>query len=425
MISEPAQESIDKFRHLVETGALSAAKLSEAAAGAACRGVDVERILRHEYHIPRRKLLESLSHHYECPWVEYDERVPIPFELLLGLDAGSICAGPWFPVAKDHQTAVIAVSNPKDAGLRDRVKACLHAEKYEFRVALPEDVQAFIEDFLNENPHHLIGNERTSLAFWRNTLARWRTRLACYRTEFAKVRTNLGFLSGGMGLIAIGRALLRLHPSAPQHYRYFYGGIIILGLFLVALGLYHYIRIKGHVLRPPRHQTLVEVTSATLYFLENYQFAENRRENEPQRKTMLARLAELPLQYDVVIDQSRDNRKRSYLAHQRNILSAQRTIAACYRTVYARARTGLSFIRTGVSFLAVGIGLTRYFGFSLLTALDMLLVLGSLAMIVDGALWYLPARREQAEIPQYLIRPSQGTEWNPPGGDSAMAAPKL
>ena len=61
MISEPAQESIDKFRHLVEIGALSEAKLSEAAAGAACRGVDVERILRHEYHIPRRKLLESLS----------------------------------------------------------------------------------------------------------------------------------------------------------------------------------------------------------------------------------------------------------------------------------------------------------------------------------------------------------------------------
>jgi uncharacterized membrane protein YidH (DUF202 family) len=343
----------------------------------------------------------------------------------LGLDAGSICAGRWFPVAKDHQTAVIAVSNPKDPDLRARVQACLHAEKYEFRVALPEDVQAFIEDFLNEDPHHLIGNERTSLAFWRNTLSRWRTRLACYRTEFAKVRTNLGFLSGGMGLIAIGRALLRLHPSAPAHHLFFYEGIIVLGLCLVALGLYHYIRIKGHVLRPPRHQTLVEVTSAILYFLEKYQFVEKRRENGPARKTMLARLAELPLQYDVVIDQSRDNKKRSYLAHQRNLLSAQRTIAACYRTVYARARTGLAFIRTGVSFLAVGIGLIQYFGFSLLTALDLFLVLGSLAMIVDGALWYLPARREQAEIPQYLIRPSQGMASNPSGGDSTMAEPEL
>jgi uncharacterized membrane protein YidH (DUF202 family) len=425
MISEPAQESIEKFRHLVETGILSAARLSEAAAGAAYRGVDVERILRHEYHIPRRRLLESLAAHYGCPYVEYDERVPIPFELLLGLDTRSICAGRWFPVAKDHQTAVIAVSNPNDPDLRAQVRACLHAERYEFRVALPEDVQAFIEDFLTEDPHHLIGNERTSLAFWRNTLARWRTRLACYRTEFAKVRTNLGFLSGGMGLIALGRALLRLHPSALEYYRYFYEGIIILGLCLVALGLYHYIRIKGHVLRPPRHQTLVEVTSATLYFLENYQFVENRRENGHHRKTMLARLAELPLQCDVVIDQSRDNKKRSYLAHQRTLLSAQRTIAACYRTVYSRARTGLTFIRTGVSFLAVGIGLIQYFGFSLLTALDMVLVIGSLGMIVDGALWYLPARREQAEISDYLIQPAQGMEANLSGGDAAMAAPQL
>ncbi|MGE5256968.1 MAG: hypothetical protein ACM3KE_09870 [Hyphomicrobiales bacterium] len=424
MISEPVQESLDKFRHLVETGALSEAGLTEAATGAAYRGVDVERILRHEYHIPRRRLLESLSAHYGCPWVEYDERVPIPFELLCGLNASSVCRGRWFPVAKDHKTAVIATADPNDPDLPGKVKACVPAESYEFRVALPEDVQSFIEDFLNEDPRHLIGNERTSLAFWRNTLARWRTRLACYRTEFAKVRTNLGFLSGGMGLIAIGRTLLRLHPSAPVHHFYFYWGIIGLGLGLVAFGLYHYMRIKGHVLRPPRHQTVVEVTSATLYFLENYQFTEYRRKSEPFRKTMLARLAELPKQYDVVVDQSRDNKKRSYLAHQRNLLSAQRTIAACYRTVYSRARTGLAFIRAGVSFLAVGIGLVKYFGFSLLTALDMVLILGSIGMIVDGALWYLPARREQAEIPEYLIRPSLGRELNPYGGQAAGAAPE-
>jgi uncharacterized membrane protein YidH (DUF202 family) len=424
MISDPVQESMEKFRHLVETGAMSEAALRAAVDGAVYRGADIETILRHEYHIPRRKLLESLSLYYGCPWVEYDERVPIPFELLLELDAGSVCGGRWFPVAKDHQTVLVAASNPKDPDLPDRLKTLVQAGKVEIRVALPEDVQAFIEDFLNENPRHLIGNERTSLAFWRNTLSRWRTRLACYRTEFAKVRTNLGFLSGGMGLIAIGRALLRLHPAAPSQHLYFYGGIIVLGLCLVALGLYHYIRIKGHVLRPPQHQTLVEVTAATLFFLENYQFFDCRCEGEPVRKTMLARLAEFPAHCDIHIDPSRDNKKRSYLAHQRKLLSAQRTIAACYRTVYARARTGLSFIRTGVSFLAVGIGLMQYFGFSLLTAFDMLLVVGSLAMIIDGALWYLPARREQAEIPEYLIRPPSGLDALPGGGDAAMAVPE-
>ena len=53
---------------------------------------------------------------------------------------------------------------------------------------------------------------------------------------------------------------------------------------------------------------------------------------------MLARLAELPLNHSILIDQSPDNKKRSHLAHERNLLSAKRTIAACYRTIYSRAR---------------------------------------------------------------------------------------
>jgi uncharacterized membrane protein YidH (DUF202 family) len=405
MISEPVKESMDKFRHLVDTGVLTESKLQEAAAGAVYRGVDIEKILRHEYHITRRKLLGSLSAYYDCPWVEYDERLPIPFEFLAALADKGVCGYHWFPVAKDGQTAVIATSDPSDPGLLEKVREYIRTANYEFRVALPEDIQAFKEDFLNSDPRHLIGNERTSLAHWRNTMARWRTMLACYRTDFAKVRTNLGLLGGGMGLIAIGRALLRLHRSNPSYYLTSYWFIIGLGFCLIALGLYHYIRIKRHVLSPPQHQTVVEVTSATFYFLENYQFIERNHNNSPPRKTMQARVAELPLKHDIVIDQSLDNKKRSHLAHERNLLSAQRTIAACYRTVYARARTGLSFIRTGVSFLTLGIGLTRYFGLSFLTAFDIVLILGSLGMIADGALWYLPARREQAEIPEYIINP--------------------
>ena len=406
MISDPIKEAQAKGQHLVEQGILSPAQLQEAAESAAYRQVDMERILRHEYHIPRRRILESLGEYYGCPWVEYDERLPIPFELLTDLDPEHICLERWFPVAKDGPTAIIATINPQDPDLPAKVRTCLPADRYEFRVALPEDIQAFIEDFLNSSPHHLIGNERTSLALWRNTMARWRTRLACYRTDFAKVRTQLSFLSGGLGLIAIGRTLLRLDPSGPAHHINFYMGLIGLGLCLVLQGLYHYVRIRGHVLSPPKNQTLVEVTSATLYFLENYQFVEAPAEGEPIRMTMLARLAEMPMKRQVVIDQSLDNKRRSFLAHERNLYSAQRTIAACYRTIYARARTGLSFIRTGVSFLAVGIGLMQYFGFSLLSAFDVVLVLASLWLIVDGARWYLPARKEQAEIPDYILNPS-------------------
>ena len=85
------------------------------------------------------------------------------------------------------------------------------------------------------------------------------------------------------------------------------------------------------------------------------------------------------------------------------MLAAQRTVAACYRTIYARARTGLAFIRSGVSFAGLGLGLMQYFGLSILSGLDSVLVIAGIFMIIDGFLWYLPVRREQAEIPRCRV----------------------
>ena len=57
-------------------------------------------------------------------------------------------------------------------------------------------------------------------------------------------------------------------------------------------------------------------------------------------------------------------------------------LAACYRTIYARARTGLSFIRTGMAFMTIGLGLIEYFGLSIMTVLDSLLVVAGFLMVV-------------------------------------------
>jgi uncharacterized membrane protein YidH (DUF202 family) len=390
-------EGIDRFQYLIEDGVLSEDALNAAGAGAQHRNVDIERILRHEYGIARRTLLKSLSRHCGCPWVEYDERVPVPAELLAGLDAEKLCQCQWFPTARRGETVIIAATDPQDPDVIAEVRNSIPAESYEFRVTLGEDIQAFIEDFLNSDPEHLIGNERTALAFWRNTMAQWRTKLACYRTDFAKARTHLSLLRGGLALIAIGRTLIYTHKGSPLVHLFWV--LIGLGFLWVAAGLYDYYKIKMSFFSPPKHQSLVEVTAATLYFLEDYQYEEVRGATDAPKKTMLARLADLLPKNCVFIEPSLDNKVRSYLAHERNALSGQRTVAACYRTIYSRARTGLSFIRTGVSFAGIGLGLVQYFGLSWLTLFDFFLILAGAVMVVDGLIWYLPIRKEQSEFP--------------------------
>ncbi|GLI34111.1 GspE/PulE/PilB domain-containing protein [Desulforhabdus amnigena] len=395
MTCRPFDSEIERFHLLLDWGLLDKKELESIEESAAYRDADIEQILRYDYLIPRRRLLEALGEYYQCAWVEYDERIPVPPELLAGLNPEKLCMQGWFPVAREGERVIIAASDPRDELLMSEVKESLHVEHCEFRVALREEILFFIQDFLNADPEHLIGNERTGLAFWRNTMARWRTRLACYRTDFASARTHLSFLRGGLGLITIGRTLLLIRKQSP--FLALYWMMIMVGGLFVLFGLFSYFKIKKSILSPPKHETLVEVTAATLYFLENYQFVEQRPADSFLKSTMLCRLADLLPNSCVYIEASLDNKVRSYLAHERTSLAAQRTVFACFRTIYARARTGLSFIRTGISFAGIGLGLIGYFGLSLFTILDSTVIAAGIAMAVDGMVWYWPVRKEHGE----------------------------
>lgn len=387
-----------RFHLLIDRGALSHDEFRAAEETAIARGVELESILIKEYSVSRRTLLQALSEFYNRPGIEYDERMPIPPELLSGLDGERLSISKWFPVIKDGNTVIIAANNPEDTVVLDEVTKFIKAEKYEFRVALIEDIQLFIQDFLHAKPGHLIGTERTGLAFWRNIMAQWRTRLACYRNDLAKARTDLAFLRWGLGFIAISDALMRVHKSGSMSY--FYWMLIAVGISLVIIGLSGYLKIRKSRMKPPGHNTLVEVTSATLHFIENYHFIEHTGIITPTKKTMLARLGDFLANHCTILYPSPASRERTHLARERNVLAGQRTVAACYRTIYARARTGLAFIRTGVSFTGLGLGLIRYFGFSLLTTFDAMLIIAGALMIADGILWYMPVRKEQSEIPR-------------------------
>ncbi|MGD0282367.1 MAG: type II secretion protein [Dissulfurispiraceae bacterium] len=386
-----------RYGVLVDWGVLTGDALSTADYTASARGLELERVLISEYCVPKYILLQALSEYYNCPFAEYDERLPIPPELLTDLDGERLSINQWFPIIKDGNTVIIAANNPSDPLVHEEVKKFIKADKYEFWAALGEDVQWFIQDFLHAKPGYLIGTERTGLAFWRNTMAQWRTRLACYRTDLAMGRTYLSFLRWGLGLIAISDTLMRAHKSGPFFYLY----VIMAGGFLLALfGLSGYLEIRKFRMKPPGEQTLVEVTAATVQFLENYHFVENTGASIASKQTMLARLGDFLADHCTILYPSPSSRERTHLARERNVLAAQRTVAACYRTIYARARTGLAFIRTGVSFAGLGLGLMRYFGFSLLTAVDSLLISAGILMIIDGWQWYMPVRKEQAEVPR-------------------------
>ncbi len=403
-LAENAVGAGSEFSLLVERGLLSQADLEEAASRAQARGVNLEKVLLDEYKVAKQDLLVALAKYYNCLSIEYDERLPIPPELLAGLSPDSLSTYQWMPVMKDKSgTVVIAARNPESAAMREDVKKHVRADQYEFRVSLDSDIQWFIQDFLHARVGLLIGTERTGLAFWRNTMAHWRTRMACYRTDMAKARTGLAFLRWGLGTIALSNALLKSKNIAYDPVLYF--SVLIIGIVISFYGLPVYLNVRKSRMTPPGHQTLVEVSAATIQFLENYHFIENTGIKRESQGTMLARMGDFLADHSTYLNPTPSSKTRTMFARERNVLAAQRTIAGCYRTIYARARTGLAFIRTGMSFLSIGIGIISYFGFGLLTSFNLWLIAAGILLLIDGALWYWPVRKEQAEVPRGIAYP--------------------
>ena len=390
-----------RYLPLVASGVLPPEKLRAAEVTALARGLEVEGVLLKEFNLPKQTLLAALSSYYGCPYLEYDERLPVPPQLLTGLDGERLSLSQWFPVGKSGETVTVAVNDPHDPAVLEEIRACLKTETCEIRVALSEDIQWFIQDFLHAKPGKLVGTERTGLAFWRNTMAQWRTRLACYRNDMAMGRTGLAFLRWGLGFVAASNALMRMR--LPLHGTIFPWSIMGVGFLMAFYGLVMYLKIRKLRMRPPGHYTLVEVTSATLQFLEDYHFIDDSGRVVPIKKTMLGRLGNFLADHCTILYPSPASKERTQLARERNVLAAQRTVAACYRTIYSRARTGLAFIRTGVSFAGLGLGLLQYFGFSVFSVFDAMLVVAGIFLIVDGFLWYMPVRKEQSEIPRCRV----------------------
>ena len=401
--SVATQQSLE-FISLVEQGILTRSALDEAAAISAARGIEIEKVLFREYGVNKQQLLASLASYYRCASIEYDERLPIPPELLAELSADSLSTYQWMPVIKNCDgSVVIAARHPDDPAMQEDVKKHVVADQCEFRVSLDADIQWFLQDFLHARVGHLIGTERTGLAFWRNIMAQWRTRMACYRTDLAKARTGLAFLRWGLGTIALSNALLQSNQRA--YTPYLYGAILVFGVSLSLYGLPVYLRVRKSRLTPPGNQTLVEVTATTTQFLEDYHFLENTGAHKQTQGTMLSRLGDFLADYSTYLPPTPSSKTRTMFARERNVLAAQRTIAGCYRTIYARARTGLAFIRTGISFLSIGIGIIGYFGLGLFTLINLVLIAAGILMIVEGTLWYWPVRKEQAEVPRGIAYP--------------------
>jgi type II secretory ATPase GspE/PulE/Tfp pilus assembly ATPase PilB-like protein len=123
----------------VENGLLIQKELDKAVSDARQTKKEIESVLMENYKISKKDLGKALSHYYKVPFVEYNERIPIPGELLAGLKVSFMKRNYWVPMGKDDEdNIIIAIDN------------LFARQRLVFHVALKEDILSFIKLFFQQ-----------------------------------------------------------------------------------------------------------------------------------------------------------------------------------------------------------------------------------------------------------------------------------
>ncbi len=364
--------------------------------------------------ISKNTALLLLARHYGVAYIEYDEMVLFPMDILHLLNLGQLKEQRWFPVAIRKAEACIAAADPLDSSIVESALKALKVENLRILVALPSDIRRLVENNQDVNPNFPPSAGRTPLARLRTYLAEQRTILAQYRTMLAKARTGLAFIRTGLKFTSIALVLLRIFGVGFLNILEIL--LLIIGAIMIVDGLKWYL--PARKMTRTRSESTPETTILAVDGLKLSKAKRDEQKSEidypPTEPTFGTTILEFDSEQSVVgykrtqpiegAGKLRDRwnkltpvMRRRFLAIDRTDLAEERTYLASFRTKLARARTGLAFARTGIAFSGLGIALLRQFPYSAWNLLDFSLILMGITMTWEGFLWYIPGRRTSKE----------------------------
>jgi type II secretory ATPase GspE/PulE/Tfp pilus assembly ATPase PilB-like protein len=140
-----------KFDYLLKNQILTQKELAKAITTAREKNVSIIDILIDELKISKKDVAEALSRYYDLPLVQYNENMPIPGELLVGLKIGFLKNNVWVPIRTEKDEIVIAIDNPEDMQRVDEIRTLFAKRKIKLAFALKDDILKIISLFTSDH----------------------------------------------------------------------------------------------------------------------------------------------------------------------------------------------------------------------------------------------------------------------------------
>ena len=138
------QATSGPYAHLVNNGRLKQSDLDDIKLRSNKTRQTVSQLLMREMRISAAEIGASMERHYQIPYMPFDPALVIPKELFQGIKESYLRACGWLPVAGDRKEVTILIDDPSDNAKLREIQSLINAQKYIFKLGLPEDMLRFL-----------------------------------------------------------------------------------------------------------------------------------------------------------------------------------------------------------------------------------------------------------------------------------------
>ncbi len=143
-----------RFNYLLTRGLITEEDLEKAWVETKKNRETVEAYLMRTCKVSKEDMGRSLEEFYNCQFVSFSSRYPIPFDLLENLKEEYLRREMWVPLEKKDGRIRVIIDDPNNVLKQDMIENLLRTRSVEYDVALYDDILKFINHFYQTGGTH-------------------------------------------------------------------------------------------------------------------------------------------------------------------------------------------------------------------------------------------------------------------------------
>jgi Type II secretory pathway, ATPase PulE/Tfp pilus assembly pathway, ATPase PilB len=136
-----------KFAYLLSRDLITAEELTQAREESRKLKEPLEIVLMRKYNITKEDIGHSLEDFYQCKYVSFDQKTPIPGDLLKNLKKEYLLRELWVPIKKMADGIHVVVDDPQNIIKRDAIESLLKSKSVKYDIALKDDIVRYVDYF--------------------------------------------------------------------------------------------------------------------------------------------------------------------------------------------------------------------------------------------------------------------------------------